>query len=383
MRIAVAYDCFFPLTTGGGERQYGQFADAWARAGHEVTYLTRRQWPAAAPTRDGVDVVAVSAPFELYDATGNRKPLGALRFAAGLFRHLVTHRRSYDALVVSALPVLNVVAARLALLGSRTRICADFLEVWRPDQWLAYSGAVTGRVAATLQRLAVRISPLVSCHSRMNGRRLAAEGARRAPVVSPGLIAGTVAEAPVPRPADLPPTVLYVGRHIGDKRVESIPAAVAWARQQVPGLRAVVLGEGPQRAVVRAEVARLGLEDVVDLPGFVPEEQLDAHLRAAAVLVNPSRREGYGLVVVEACAVGTPVVLVRAEDNASVELVEDGVNGYVAASTSPEVLGAAIVRAVRAGEPLRRSARAWYEAAATEKTAEKAALGILDALARL
>lgn len=383
MRIAVAYDCLFPLTTGGGERQYGQFADAWARAGHDVTYLTRRQWDDVPPSRTGVDVVPVSGAFELYDEAGGRRPAGALRFAAGLFRHLVTHRRSYDALVVSALPVLNVLAARLALLGTRTRICSDFLEVWRPDQWLAYSGPVTGRVAAALQRVAVRISPLVSCHSRMNGRRLAAEGARRDPVVSPGLIAGTVLEAPGSRPADLPPTVLYVGRHIADKRVEAIPAALAWARERVPGLRAVVLGEGPQRAAVRREVDRLGLHDAVDLPGFVPEEELDARLREAAVLVNPSRREGYGLVVVEACAVGTPVVLADAEDNASVELVEDGVNGYVAASTEPAVLGAAIVRAVEAGEPLRRSARAWYEAAATEKTAERAALGILAALARL
>lgn len=383
MRIAVAYDCLFPLTTGGGERQYGQFADAWARAGHDVTYLTRRQWTGAAPRREGVDVVAVSGAFELYDDAGGRRPAGALRFAAGLFRHLVTHRRSYDALVVSALPVLNVLAARLALLGSRTRICSDFLEVWRPDQWLAYSGPVTGRVAAALQRVAVRISPLVSCHSRMNGRRLAAEGARRPPVVSPGLIAGTVLDAPAPRPADLPPTVLYVGRHIADKRVEAIPAALAWARERVPGLRAVVLGEGPQRAAVRAEVDRLGLRDAVDLPGFVSEAELDARLREAAVLVNPSRREGYGLVVVEACAVGTPVVLADAEDNASVELVEDGVNGYVAASADPADLGAAIVRVVEAGEPLRRSARAWYEEAATERTAERAALGILAALARL
>ena len=383
MRIAVAYDCLFPLTTGGGERQYGQFADAWARAGHDVTYLTRRQWTGAPPARAGVDVVAVSGEIELYDDAGGRRPAGALRFAAGLFRHLVTHRRSYDALVVSALPVLNVLAARLALLGTRTRICSDFLEVWRPDQWLAYSGPVTGRVAATLQRVAVRISPLVSCHSRMNGRRLAAEGARRDPVVSPGLIAGTVLDAPGPRAADLPPTLLYVGRHIADKRVEAIPAALAWARERVPGLRAVVLGEGPQRAAVRREVERLGLHDAVDLPGFVSEDELDARLREAAVLVNPSRREGYGLVVVEACAVGTPVVLVDAEDNASVELVEDGVNGYVAASTEPAVLGAAVVRAVEAGEPLRRSARAWYEAAATEKTAERAALGILAALARL
>ena len=44
----------------------------------------------------------------------------------------------------------------------------------------------------------------------------------------------------------------------------------------------------------------------------------------------PSRREGYGLVVVEACAAGTPSVVVADPDNAATELIEEGVNGFVA-----------------------------------------------------
>lgn len=383
MRIAVAYDCFFPLTTGGGERQYGLFAEAFARAGHEVDYLTRRQWEGTPPVGDGFTVVPVSRPVELYDGGGVRKPLGAVVFALGLFRHLVRNRRTYDAVVVSALPVLNVFAARAALLGTRTRMCADFLEVWRREQWLEYSGPVMGRVASFLQRRAARISPLVSAHSQMNGRRLAAEGAQEAPIVSPGLIDPELAANPAPARTEVgdgAPTLLYVGRHIADKRVEAIPAALAHARTDLPELRAVILGEGPQRAAVEREVARLGLQDVVDLPGFVSQEELDVYLRDAAVLVNPSRREGYGLVVVEACAAGTPVVLADAPDNASVELVEDGVNGYVAPSTSPEDLGDAVLRAVAGGSALRRSARAWFEQASRERTAEAAALGILRRL---
>lgn len=379
MRIAVAFDCFFPITTGGGERQYRAFAETFGAAGHEVDYLTRRQWDGESPQVDGVDVVAVCGPSELYDGSGNRRPLTALRYAAGLFAHLVRHRGRYDAVLVSALPVLNVFAARAALLGSRTRLCSDFLEVWRPEQWVDYSGPVVGRVAAFLQRWAVRVSPETSCHSQMNGRRLVAVGARTAPIVSPGLIYRTDS-ATSATTASEPPVVVFVGRHIPDKRVEAIPAALAWARTRLPGIRAVILGDGQQRQAVADEVRRLGLADVVDLPGFVPQSELDAALAHAACLVNPSRREGYGLVVVESCAFGTPVVLVDAPDNASVELVEQGVNGFVAASTEPAVLGAAIVAAVEGGQELRRGARAWFERASVEKTAELAALQILDRL---
>jgi glycosyltransferase involved in cell wall biosynthesis len=379
VRIAVAFDCLFPVTTGGGERQYRAFAEAYAAAGHQVDYLTRRQWDDEAPVVPGVRVRAVSGPSDLYDEDGNRRPLTALRYAAGLFVHLARRRHEYDVVLVSALPVLNVLAARLALVGSRVRLCADFLEVWRPDQWVEYSGPVVGRVAAALQRLAVRISPVVSCHSRMNGRRLVAEGARRAPVVSPGLIYRTDVGPATLEAAD-PPTVVFVGRHIPDKQVETIPAAVAWARRHVPALRATVLGDGQQREAVRAEVVRLGLQDVVDLPGFVTQAELDEALAGAACLVNPSRREGYGLVVVEAAAHGTPVVLVDAPDNASVELVEPGVNGVVAASTAPEVLGAALVETVTAGPALRRRARDWFDRTVVEGTAANAAARILSAV---
>ncbi len=379
MRIAVVFDCFFPISTGGGERLYRLYSETFAAAGHDVDYLTRRQWTGPSPTVPGVDVIGVSPASDLYDDRGNRRPLTALSFALGVFRHLVTHRGRYDVVVVSALPVLNVFAARLALLGTRTRWCADFLEVWRREQWIEYSGPVVGRVAALLQRAAVRVSPLTSCVSQMNGRRLLAEGARTAPEVGPGLIERS-APGPAAPVAGSPPTVVYIGRHIPDKRVDVIPAAIAWARTQVPDLRAVILGEGQQRATVVAEVARYGLADVIELPGFVDQAELDLRLRSAACLVNPSRREGYGLVVVEACAMGTPVVLVAAPDNASVELVEEGVNGFVAASTEPQVLGAALVAAVRGGPELRASARAWFDTAAVERTTEATARALLARL---
>ena len=82
----------------------------------------------------------------------------------------------------------------------------------------------------------------------------------------------------------------------------------------------------------------------------------------ALCMMLPSRREGYGLVVIEAAARGTPSVVVAGEDNAAVELVDDGVNGLVAASASPEDLAAAIVRVSDAGAPLRRSTAEWFAA---------------------
>ena len=109
-----------------------------------------------------------------------------------------------------------------------------------------------------------------------------------------------------------------------------------------------------------------GLEDVVSVPGFVSHERVDAALRRALCLLLPSRREGYGLVVVEASAAGTPSIVVADPDNAATELIEPGVNGFVAASADPADLAAAILRVRDAGEALRDSTAAWYARHARE-----------------
>lgn len=377
MRIAIAFDCLFPWTKGGGERQYRGFAEAFAAAGHEVTYLTRLQWDEE-PVIEGIEVVAVSNDRNLYDANGVRTIGPALRYAYGLAKHLRANRHRYDAVLVAAVPSTNVPAVRAALLGSKTAVCVDWLEVWRPDQWLAYSGPVVGRVANALQWLAVKLSPIASCHSRWTARRLRAVGLRGEPVVSPGLIEPRDDLEPNTAVTS-PPRVVFVGRHIADKRVETLPAAIAEARKHIPDLEATIYGDGSSRAAVLAEIERLGLGDVIRTPGFVSQEELDEGIRTAAVLVNPSQREGYGLVVVESCAVGTPVVLVEGEDNASVELVEPGVNGQVARTTAD--LGAAIVEVVSAGETLRKSTHDWYVRVSKTNTVRAAAMQILDRLA--
>ena len=99
--------------------------------------------------------------------------------------------------------------------------------------------------------------------------------------------------------------------------------------------------------------------------GFVPEATLDRLFAQTTAIVQPSAREGYGMVVVEAAAYGVPVVVVEAPDNAAVELVEPGSNGLVAAPT-PAALARAIA-AVRRDNPQWRARVAdWYAANRTQ-----------------
>ncbi|WP_292831407.1 glycosyltransferase [Microbacterium sp.] len=379
-RIAIVYDCLFPYTTGGGERLYRSYAEHMHRYGLQVDYLTARQWSdPATPSEPEFRIVPISRMLRLYDGTGVRSSTAALQFSVGLFAALVRRRRSYHTVVVSALPVLNVFAARAALVGSGTRVVVDYLEVWGRRQWVDYAGPIIGHTAWLLQRLAVAVTPLATCHSRLTANQLVREGLRSTALISPGLIDGESVNSFAAK-STLPPYVLYVGRHIPDKQVEALPAAVAEARRSVPGLRLVVLGEGPSSSDVDAALASAQASEWAERPGFVSQDRLVELMRGAAALINPSRREGYGLVVVEAAAHGTPVVLVGGPGNAATELVEPGVNGFVAPSASAADLGDAIVRAIRGGTELRLSSRSWYESAVTTRTVARTVENLLRVL---
>ena len=108
---------------------------------------------------------------------------------------------------------------------------------------------------------------------------------------------------------------------------------------------------------------------------------LDQAVASALCLLLPSRREGYGLVVVEAAARGVPVVVVQGPDNAATELVEEGVNGALAPSAAPDDLAGAIVRIHRAGPALRESTADWFRSNAERLSLEASLETVLKAYA--
>jgi glycosyltransferase involved in cell wall biosynthesis len=112
---------------------------------------------------------------------------------------------------------------------------------------------------------------------------------------------------------------------------------------------------------VEAQIRELGLTESVRLAGHRPEEEVGAALARAACVATASEREGYGLIVVEGAARGTPSVVVAGPENAATELVLDGVNGTVAPSPKADDLAHAILRVVEAGSTLRASTVRWFE----------------------
>jgi glycosyltransferase involved in cell wall biosynthesis len=362
MRIALVYDCLYPHTVGGAERWYRNLGERLAGE-HEIAYVTRRQWGEEGPGTP-FETIAVAPGGDLYTRSGRRRIGPPLRFGWGVFRHLLRHGRRYDAVHTASFPYFSVLAAAAALRLRRSRavLVVDWHELWTREYWRSYIGPVAGPIGYAVQTLCLRLAERSFCFSRGVERRLLAAD-RGAPVVRlTGEYAG-------PRPGGAAPEseppetsmVVFAGRHIPEKHVTAIPQAVAAARRELPELRCAILGDGPETGAVRAAVAELGLDDAVEVRGRVEGAEVEHTIAGASCLLHPSEREGYGLVVVEAAYLGTPAIVVVGSENAATELVEDGVNGFVAATREPEELARAILAAVRGGADLRRSTREWYE----------------------
>jgi glycosyltransferase involved in cell wall biosynthesis len=359
VRICLVYDHVFPETIGGAERWMRDLALHLARSGHEVTYLTMRHWDGRTPpSLDGVRVLGLTNAGTVYD--DERRTLGPpLRFGLAVARHLARHGQEYDVVHVASFPFFPVLAAAALRRRGGYKLVVDWHEVWTRPYWRHYAGLVTGTIGWLVQRACIHVRQRAYCMSRMNARRLVAEGFDGEPIVLPGIYAGPA--APAANGEVDPGLVVYAGRHVREKRIAELLRGFARARGQRPELHLELFGDGPERAHVETLVQELGLGEAVRVAGHRPEAEVGDALSRAACLATASEREGYGLVVVEAAARGTPSVIVAGPENGATELVSEGANGAVAASAEPGELAEAILRVVQAGPALRESTTRWFE----------------------
>lgn len=368
-RVAVVYDCFYPSTIGGEEFFLRHVVDAFVARGCEVEYLTRRQWDDVAPAVAGATVIDIAPRAELYRSDGSRRLGPSLGFGWAVFRALLARRRRYDHVVVASFPFFSVIGARAALVHDAETV-VQWVELWRYASWREYAGRVVGSVGYGVQRLcvaltkrAISISPLVT--NRLFGRRR-----QRDVLTVNGLVPPHPGGAVVAGPE---PYVLVAGRHVRDKGIDLVPAIAREVIAQRPDMGFVVAGDGPMTPWVRAELAAAGLSPRVTMIGFVSEERLNELVARATCVLAPSRREGYGVLVAQSTTLGTPVVVAPFSENASVDLVVDGVNGFVASDTTPYSIAKAVLRVIDAGTSLRASAREYATASGVDVSVERAA----------
>jgi glycosyltransferase involved in cell wall biosynthesis len=133
--------------------------------------------------------------------------------------------------------------------------------------------------------------------------------------------------------------VAGVGRLVPIKGFDLLVAALPDVLARVPSTQVVLVGDGEERAALQARAAALGVGDRLRITGAVTD--VTAHLAAADVLVAPSRNEGMGRVLVEAMALGVPVVGTAV--GGIPDVIVDGECGVLVPPEDPPALAEALV----------------------------------------
>ncbi len=368
LAICIVYDRLYPASIGGAERWYRLLAERLAQDGHHVTYLTSAHWEAPqTPTILGVRVVTLLPQAKIY-RNGRRGMTPILAFGLAVGLHLLRHGRDYDVVHTSAmLSTTALLAGWLAPRGGY-RLVLDWWEIWTRRYWREYLGPAAGTVGWLLQRQVARQRHQPVAYSQLHANRLR----RFRPGEDVPILRGLLDETwTVDNATPAPQFVVSAGRLIPEKQVTAFPPAVAIARERLPALRAVIFGAGPDAESVRRAAEMAGLDSAIDLPGFVSDAVLRDTLRRALCLILLSRREGYGLIVAEAAALGVPSVVLRHPDSAASELIVEGVNGFLVESADPSTVAAAIIRVHDGGLALRQRTLRWFRTHRADLLAEK------------
>jgi len=138
------------------------------------------------------------------------------------------------------------------------------------------------------------------------------------------------------------PVALFVGRVAHEKNIDFLIDVVERARQSIPGILLVIAGEGPALPSLRKAVTERGLQGCILFIGYLERSrELPACYAAADVFVFASRTETQGLVLLEAMAVGTPVVALA--EMGTKDVLGPG-RGALTPSDDPAVFSQALVR---------------------------------------
>jgi glycosyltransferase involved in cell wall biosynthesis len=168
-------------------------------------------------------------------------------------------------------------------------------------------------------------------------------------------------------------TIAFAGRLTAQKSLDRALAAVAAA----DGVSFVVAGEGPDREPLEAKAHELGIDGRVRFLGAQPRERVVELFRAADATILSSSWENFPHTVVEALAVGTPVLAMEAGGVA--EVVHDGVNGLLVPAGDTDALASA-VRRYFADAALRERLRARAAESVADYSAERVFARLEDVL---
>ncbi|CAN2223776.1 RfaG Glycosyltransferase [Candidatus Nanopelagicaceae bacterium] len=317
VKVAIVYETVFPEFKGGVERWFQYVSSELETKGFEVTYLNTNE---ITELRDNVNFVDIGKTRFSFHLTGERTIRGTLSYAIALFKYLL--KNDFDFLYMSSFPFLHVLVARLVRILKRKKYqtVVEWFEFPSFEFWNREFGIKKGWVGYLIQEVTARLSDanityLESTRSQLSRRNAKGKTLLKLPGICP-----KISSKPEINKDYGSEDLCQIGRLIPDKNpLFSLELVTELIQLGWKG-RFTFIGSGPLKEEIQETILKRDLQARVFLIENADDESKNLILQNCIALVHPSSREGYGLVIIEAAAMGVPAILIRGKDNKSTEL---------------------------------------------------------------
>ena len=331
-----------------------------------VTRLVRRGVPRHVldvathlnPERFDVEVLAgLGEPWEgsLWEEARERgvvtHRVTSLRRAINPVRDLIAFWKLYRKMRGGRYDVVHTHISKAGFLGRLAARCARVpvaVHTYHGRIEELNTGTVTGRVLTLCERLAAKMSDALVAVSAIESRQKQAAGigcGQQWHIIHAGIdLRHYQDERDWERHSGVAgdPVIGTIGTLTHEKGIDSLIEALPAVIAHHPGLQLYIVGAGPMEARLRQATGRLEVDSAVHFAGVV--EDVRPWLSAFDLLVQPSRSEGLALAVLEAMAMGVPVL--ATDVGGMAEAIEDGVNGKLISAGDAAELAVALSAAL-------------------------------------
>lgn len=303
----------------GGEQQASWLIEELAQRGHEVAIAGKPNSAILADDHGGAPVEKFAVPMRSEGDIFSMRQLGKIvrEHNIDILHAHSSHAHTFACLGKKFAGCGKAVVSRRIDYQPK----GSWLNRWKyslPDQFIP----VSRRVDEVLENYGVPARQRTMVYDCIRPDLLAVEPLSRAEI-------GVDEDAPL---------IFSAGALVGHKDIENLIRSVPFFIDRFPTARVLIAGEGPLRPKIERVISELGLTQVVTLLGQRPD--VPNLLQTADLYASSSWTEGLGTSILEALAVGLPIV---ASDAGGIkEMVIHGKTGYLVPNRDPEALGNAI-----------------------------------------
>lgn len=325
-KIALVYDAIFPFYKGGAEKRFYEIGRRFAKNGYDVHLYGMKSWKGADTIKhEGMTIHGICKNYPLYTKSGRRSISQAVLFGIA---SLSLWREPFDVIDCCGFPYFSLFPMRLIAWLRRKKLYSTWHEAWGLDYWKQYLG-IMGIMGYLIERVSVLLPDTMISVSENTANAISLKLNRKHAVITipNGLDIKRINSL---QAASEKSDVIFVGRLLSHKNVDILIRAVHILAKDYPEISLTIIGDGPERKTLEELAIKLNLSKNVRFLGFIEnEDETYGYMLSSKILVLPSTREGFGIVILEANACGLPVITIDHPQNAARDLVSEGANGMI------------------------------------------------------